>query len=407
MSKLSTRKWLPLLTTNFLGVFNDNVLKHAIIFIAIGWNLPSWLDTSQVISAASAALVLPYILLSPVGGKLAVHYSKTKVFSFFKFIEIPIVVLASVAFFIQSITLALFSVLLMGIQSCLYSPAKYSLIRAIGGHHEAARGTGIFEAMAFLGVLVGTVTASYISDNYHFITLALLLFAIAILGYVSSKKIKIIEPENEDKTHIIQLHPIRFIKHSFAFAKNHEWLNTAVLGSASFWLIGSVLQMNLIIHSKIIYQFTNTQTGILMALAAIAIATGSFVAGHLLNKIGHRNQIIISLLILIFSFSFLAFFPMQVKFYILLVFVASFAGGLFQIPCISIVQQAEIGNRLGDMMAYVNLITFVFLLLGTLMFSAITATSNQNSAYVFVALAIISTFLIIHFARKIKNNKSN
>ena len=102
---MNTRKWLPLLTTNFLGVFNDNVLKHGIIFIAIGWDLPSWLNTSQIISAASAALVLPYILLSPLGGKLAVHYSKTKVFSFFKFIEIPIVLLASLAFYLQNISL--------------------------------------------------------------------------------------------------------------------------------------------------------------------------------------------------------------------------------------------------------------------------------------------------------------
>ena len=98
MTHTDTKKWLPLLSTNFLGVFNDNVLKHAIIFIAIGWNLPSWLNTSQIISAASAALVIPYILLSPLGGKLAVHYAKTKVFSFFKLIEIPIVMLAAYAF---------------------------------------------------------------------------------------------------------------------------------------------------------------------------------------------------------------------------------------------------------------------------------------------------------------------
>ncbi len=401
MTNTNTRKWLPLLTTNFLGVFNDNVLKHAIIFIAIGWNLPSWLNTSQIISAASAALVLPYILLSPLGGKLAVHYSKTKVFSFFKLIEIPIVLLASIAFYFQNISLALLSVLLMGIQSCLYSPAKYSLIRDIGGQEEAARGTGMFEAMAFLGVLTGTVIASFISDNYNFILLSGLLLLLAFTGYLSSKRIKVTE-EKEDKTQDIQLNPYRFITSSYQFAKKHTWLNTAVLGSASFWLIGSVMQMNLIIHSKNIYFFSNTQTGALMAMAAVAIAFGSIVAGRLLSKIGYRTQISIALMAIVISFGLMAFLPLHQTFYIALVFVASFAGGLFQIPCVSIVQKAEIGRRLGDMMAYLNLITFVFLLIGTAMFSVITALSNENSKYVFLALVIIGLLLMLHFRRKIK-----
>lgn len=401
MTNSNTRKWLPLLTTNFLGIFNDNVLKHAIIFIAIGWNLPTWLNTSQLISAASGALVLPYILLSPLGGKLAVHYSKTKVFSFFKFIEIPIVLLASLAFYLQNISLALFSVLLMGIQSCLYSPAKYSLIRDIGGQKEAARGTGMFEAMAFLGVLIGTVVASYISDNYNIYALALLLLTLAVTGYISSKRIKAHE-EKVDKSLIVQLNPFRFIAASFRFAKNHRWLNSAVLGSASFWLIASVLQMNLIIHSKNIYLFSNTQTGALMAFTAIAITVGSLVAGRMVVQIGYHKQISVALIAIIISFGLMAFLPMHRTIYITLIFVAAFAGGLFQIPCVSIVQKSEIGRRLGDMMAYLNLVTFIFLLLGTAIFSVITAISNENSHFVFIALASFALALLIHFNRKLK-----
>ena len=141
-----------------------------------------------------------------------------------------------------------------------------------------------------------------------------------------------------------------------------------------------------------------------MAMAAVAIALGSFIAGRLLSKIGYRNQISLALLAIVVSFGLMAFLPMHQIFYIALVFVASFAGGLFQIPCVSIVQKANIGRRLGDMMAYLNLITFIFLLLGTAMFSAITALSNENSRYVFLALAIIALMLVVHFRKKIKEN---
>ena len=65
------RKWSDLLLSNFFGVFNDNFLKNAIIFIALSWNLPSWLTQSQLISIVSGSLVVPYLILSPLGGKLA------------------------------------------------------------------------------------------------------------------------------------------------------------------------------------------------------------------------------------------------------------------------------------------------------------------------------------------------
>ena len=137
------KKWLYLYAGNFAGVFNDNLLKNAIIFIAAGWTAPDWLTRSQLISLVSASLVLPYLILSPLGGKLAIQHSKLRVFRLFKLLEFPIMILASVAFITENVFLALFSVVLMGIQSCLYSPSKYGLIREIGGREGSARGSGL------------------------------------------------------------------------------------------------------------------------------------------------------------------------------------------------------------------------------------------------------------------------
>ena len=126
---LYRNKWISLFATNFLGVFNDNFLKNSIIFISVAWFLPSWLSQSQLISLVASALVIPYLLFSPVGGRLAVRYSKLKVFRILKLIEIPIMLLACIAFYHQWVMLAVLSVFALGTQSCLYSPSKYSLIR--------------------------------------------------------------------------------------------------------------------------------------------------------------------------------------------------------------------------------------------------------------------------------------
>ena len=69
-------KWNALFVSNFLGVFNDNLLKNCIIFISAAWAMPSWITQSQLISIVSAARIIPYLVLSPVAGRLPVVYSK-------------------------------------------------------------------------------------------------------------------------------------------------------------------------------------------------------------------------------------------------------------------------------------------------------------------------------------------
>ena len=127
--KGNNKKWRELFVTNFLGVFNDNFLKNSIIFISVTWSLPTWLSQSQLISLVASCLVVPYLIFSPIGGSLAVKYSKLKVLRLLKLIEVPVMLLACVAFYKQWVLLAVLSVFALGTQSCLYSPSKYSLIR--------------------------------------------------------------------------------------------------------------------------------------------------------------------------------------------------------------------------------------------------------------------------------------
>ena len=68
-AKITTRNWKHLFTAEFLGFLNDNLLKSLISFIAIYWVSPE--NKSTIISVASAAMVLPFNLLSSFAGYLA------------------------------------------------------------------------------------------------------------------------------------------------------------------------------------------------------------------------------------------------------------------------------------------------------------------------------------------------
>jgi len=154
-------KWLPLFITNFLGVLNDNFLKNLIAFVGIMW-LADPENKSLVIALASAMMVLPYILFSPVAGRLSKKYKKATIIKITKVAEIPIMLLAAVGFHFKSLPIALTAMFLMGLQSCMYSPAKYGIIRDVGGKEGISFGTGAMEMLTFTAVLIGTYLAGLI-----------------------------------------------------------------------------------------------------------------------------------------------------------------------------------------------------------------------------------------------------
>ena len=393
-------KWTSLFLSNFLGVFNDNFLKNCIIFIAVNWTMPGWMSPSQLISLVSASLIIPYLFLSPLAGRFAIIYSKKTVFRICKMLEIPVLGLACVAFYFQWVMMAILAVLLMGILSCMYSPSKYSLIRDIGGEEGVSFGSGIFEMMAFFGILVGTVTASIVADNYYRWLLFGILIGLAVLGYLVTRSIKVEElPENTDEL-TTTINPVRFLIDSYRFACKHAYVNSAVFGASAFWLIGGMLQMNLVIHTKHIYKETNSTTGLIMACAAIGIAFGCWAAGKISGNEVKKGLILIGILGMTLMFFVLTFFKLDILFYGICVFALAFMGGIFQIPCLSMLQNANLGRKLGDMIGYLNLVTFSFVLLGTLLFSITTYFTAENSFVVFGVIFVVCLFVSIYFFRK-------
>ena len=391
-------RWLKLFLLNFVGVLNDNFMKHCIIFVSVGWVMPEWMTQSQLISAVSAALVLPYLLLSPYSGEIAERFEKQKIVRLMKLLELPIVALAGIGFWIESVWIVLLAVLLMGTQSCLYSPAKYGLIRDVDGERGVAFGSGMFEMMAFLGILVGTIIAAYISDNYAWWIVAGIMIILALLGWGLSLFLGIKEGEVEQTKE--SRNPIRFLVESYRFASEHKGLNKAVFGASLLWLLGGLLQMNVVLHCTRTLGMSNTASSIILAMAAVGIAVGCSVAGKLIENRNKRNFIIGGLVGVALLLAIVLIFKPQSWLLGALVFGVAFCGGMFQVPCLAIVQSADIGRKLGSMLAYLNLLTFIFVLLGTAIFSIITMFTAQNSYVVFVVILIITLLSLMLFILK-------
>ena len=134
-----------------------------------------------------------------------------------------------------------------------------------------------------------------------------------------------------------------------------------------------------------------------MAVAAIGIALGCWVAGKISGNEPKKGLILIgigsmSLLLLV-----LTFFSLNFYLYAVIVFSIAFMGGFFQVPSLAIVQQSKLERKLGDMVAYLNMVTFIFVLFGTFLFWLGTLLSNENSYVVFGSIFIVSVFVGLFF----------
>ena len=393
---MSKRKnWFSLFFTNYLGVLNDNFLKTLACFICIAWVGKE--NESMVVTLASAALVIPYLLFSPLAGRLAKIYPKRKIVVWAKFAEMLIMLVAAAGFLTHSTSLVLGSILLMGLQSALFSPSKYGLIRDIGGEEGISFGSGAMEMFAFVGILTGTLMAAFLSESVDIPVLCVILFGVALFGWLASLTIRANESEPMRESHET-LNPVKFVKDMFLRAKAFKGLNLIVVGLATFWFIGAMIQMVLIVYCRSDLGMSDSETGIVMSLAAIGIGSGCYLAGVLsrhdvelgLVPCGGITTGLVLLTIFIFDAGGV--------FFAILVFLAAFFSGMFKVPLDAWIQANVKGRELGDMLAYSNLITFLFMLFASGCFGVIGMFFDPRIVFIFLAV-LTFTITAILFTR--------
>lgn len=168
----------------------------------MGWIGIEYEET--LVSLAAGSLVLPYVFLSPLAGRWAVTFKKIHVVRIAKAAKIPVMILASAGFLFHNIWLVMFSILLMGIQSSLFSPSKYGLIRDIGGTEHISYGTGNMEMVSLPGMILGTIMASFFALTVPAWGLSVLFLIIAAGGLICSLFLKAVETppeENRETVH--------------------------------------------------------------------------------------------------------------------------------------------------------------------------------------------------------------
>ena len=155
--------------------------------------------------------------------------------------------------------------------------------------------------------------------------------------------------------------------------------------------------MNLVIHCKQVFHASNSITGLAMSCAAIGIALGCWIAGKISHNGVQKGLILIGIVGMSVLFFVITFIHLNIVLFVLCVFLVAVMGGIFQIPCLSMIQNANLGRKLADMIGYLNLVTFILVLLGTLLFSITTYFTAENSYSVFAVIFGACVFILLYF----------
>ena len=85
-SLLSTRRFYPIFLSQFLGAFNDNLFKNALIILVTFQIVLQ--HASVMVNIIAGLFILPFFLFSALAGQLADKYDKAKLARILKFTEI-------------------------------------------------------------------------------------------------------------------------------------------------------------------------------------------------------------------------------------------------------------------------------------------------------------------------------
>ena len=236
LSLLGKRRFGPIFLVQFLGAFNDNLLKFAMLFLANFGLYVAQPDKAKMLAAIATGLfILPYFLFSALAGQIADAVDKSRLIRWIKAAEVAIMGVAMAGFWAQSVPLLLVSLFAMGMHSTLFGPVKYSILPQHLREDEIMGGTGLIEGGTFLAILGGQLLAGVMPSHMA----GYALVGVALLGFAASLAVPVAPAGRGDQR--IDWNIVRGTVEILNLARGVRGVWLSILGTSWFFAVGAVL----------------------------------------------------------------------------------------------------------------------------------------------------------------------
>lgn len=338
---LKTKRFLPLMITQFLGALNDNLFKNALLTLVT----VKMTAQSDILSNLIAGLfILPFFLFSAMAGQLADKYPRDKIARVLKITELLLMLGVAAACYRYSLSLLIVIMTLMGAQSAFFGPVKYALLPQHLKPEELIAGNAYIESTTYMAILLGLILGTLLPIE---VTIGLLIL-LAAAGWLSARQIPPApSPRPELK---VSANLFASTLENFRFLLKHRQVFMSILGATWFWTVGALVAVQIYpLCGKIL----NAGEGVItlfLVLFSVGVAVGSYCCNRLLKGFVHTTYVPLSAvgmgvsLFLLYLFtdgyptpaekvSFAAFFSRPHAFGLSFnLFALAFWGGMYIIP---------------------------------------------------------------------------
>ncbi len=288
---LGSRRFAPFFITQSLGALNDNIFKNALAALIVFRSAElAVLNTDQLVNLSALLFILPFFLFSALFGQFADKFEKSAQIRLIKIFEIIIMLLATVGFYYDSLTLLLSVLFLLGFQSTTFGPIKYGILPQILRRDELIGGNALTEAGTFVAILVGTILGPQLAGitAQWPVWVASVCLLVAVLGWLASRSIPVIPATAPDLK--LNWNIISESWRNLGYLKKHRVVFNSVLGISWFWFFGATFLVQIPSFTYNLLGGDKHLMSFLLGLFIVGISLGSLLCEKL-----SRHQIEIGL----------------------------------------------------------------------------------------------------------------
>jgi MFS family permease len=281
---LGHRRFLPLFVTQFLGAFNDNLFKIAMVMLVIYQIYSDPAKEASFSGLAGAIFILPFFLFSALSGQLADSRDKAWLIRIIKTAEIAIMVFGAAGLMIHTVSQTLSIVMMlgalfaMGVHSTFFGPIKYAILPQHLDNDHVLGGTGLVEAGTYIAILAGTIVGGIIP--YQWAAAGVILTA--IVGRIAGGQVPDAHPAPDAEPFKFDWHIVRASIRLVSATMHIRRLYMAIMAISFFWAIGALLAAQFPPLVKNALGADQTVATMFMAIFSVGIAIGSVAVNRLL-----------------------------------------------------------------------------------------------------------------------------
>ncbi|MEO6433325.1 MAG: MFS transporter [Sphingomicrobium sp.] len=285
---------MPLFVTQFLGAFNDNLFRTAMVMLVI-YGIYGDAGQEATFSAIAGALfIAPFFLLSALAGQLADANDKAAIVRIVKSAEILIMLFGAAGLILHNIPLLLVALTAMGVHSTFFGPIKYAILLQHLGKEEVLGGTGLVEAGTYIAILMGTILGGVLvlqrgDGSYHAEWAAVAVLVVAVMGRVAGSFVPPAPPSDAPElpgfpARGTDWHIVRASVRLVSATMHIKRLFLAILSISFFWAMGAVLAAQFPPLVKNALGSDQTVATLFLSVFSVGVAMGSVIVNRLLNN---------------------------------------------------------------------------------------------------------------------------